>query len=228
MITQVQARWLNLSDLSDKQKCDILDEWVDPNGLFSTAVAAVQNVVRKRRKRSPAALPPKKDSGCSCPSPGLYPSCDSAGQQYSLWDSQMLGPSTCSTKSAQATSQRALAKEILCLSDSPGGPPAQGSKEEKAGLATRIPQLHSWAWSRVWPSCGVLGLSWHLQFTAPQRGRDIVYLAEAIHMLSLYVSQVSQIIDKNVPNAARHVAEGTNFQFSIVEKRCRNKTLCHH
>lgn len=26
MITQVQAQWLNLSDLSDKQKRDILDE----------------------------------------------------------------------------------------------------------------------------------------------------------------------------------------------------------
>lgn len=134
-------------------------------GYLAPLLRQCKNVVRERRKRSPAALPPKKDSGCSCPSPGLYPSCDSAGQQYSLIDSQTPGPSTSSTKSAQATNQRALAKEILCLGDSPGGPPAQGGLQPKGARKKKralqltfhssIPEpdpecdFHAVCWARV-------------------------------------------------------------------------------
>lgn len=48
IITQERARWLNLSDLSNKQKHDILDDGVDPNGLFGTAVATMQKWCKEK------------------------------------------------------------------------------------------------------------------------------------------------------------------------------------
>eukprot|EP00064_Thunnus_orientalis_P025558 superscaffoldBa00013221_g25947 len=50
MIIMEQARWLNFSDLSDKQKRDILDESMDPNGLFGTAIATMQKRCEEKKK----------------------------------------------------------------------------------------------------------------------------------------------------------------------------------
>ncbi len=54
MITQERVRWLNHTGLSDKQKCDILDESVDWGGLFGPAVATMQKQCEEKKKEEEA------------------------------------------------------------------------------------------------------------------------------------------------------------------------------
>lgn len=42
IVLQERARWLNLMDLSDREKKDILDMPIVPEGIFGTALASVQ------------------------------------------------------------------------------------------------------------------------------------------------------------------------------------------
>ncbi len=86
MITQERARWLSLSNLSDKQKHDILNEGVDPNRLFGTAVATMQKRCEEKKEGEALQLcfPRKTQATPPIPSPGLHSNCDSAGQQHSL------------------------------------------------------------------------------------------------------------------------------------------------
>lgn len=50
VIAQDRACWLNLFDLSDKQKHDIVDEGVEPYVLFGTAVATIQKWCEEKKK----------------------------------------------------------------------------------------------------------------------------------------------------------------------------------
>lgn len=54
IVLQERARWLNLSGLSDREKRDILDESIDPAGLFGTAVATMQRRCEEKKKEGEA------------------------------------------------------------------------------------------------------------------------------------------------------------------------------
>lgn len=67
-VLQECARWLNLAGLTDREKDDILNMWIAPKGIFSSALASMQQRCEVKKTRrfgcvSCGRLPPPMAQG---------------------------------------------------------------------------------------------------------------------------------------------------------------------
>lgn len=52
MVLHQRVKWLNLSDLSNREKDDILDMLIVPEGIFGSALVSIQQRCETRKKRT--------------------------------------------------------------------------------------------------------------------------------------------------------------------------------
>ncbi|KAK5921037.1 hypothetical protein CgunFtcFv8_024776 [Champsocephalus gunnari] len=54
MVVQERARWLNLTNLPDREKEDVLDMPIVPEGIFGSALASMQRKCESKKKEDEA------------------------------------------------------------------------------------------------------------------------------------------------------------------------------
>ncbi|KAK5906308.1 hypothetical protein CgunFtcFv8_002189 [Champsocephalus gunnari] len=76
MVVQERARWLNLTNLPDREKEDVLDMPIVPEGIYGSALASMQRRCETKKKRTRPSTSASLEGSCCClrsssPSPKL-------------------------------------------------------------------------------------------------------------------------------------------------------------
>uniref|UniRef100_A0A1A8IW28 Uncharacterized protein n=1 Tax=Nothobranchius kuhntae TaxID=321403 RepID=A0A1A8IW28_NOTKU len=149
MVLQERARWLNLTNLSDREKEDILDMPIVPEGIFGSALASMQQRCEAKKKEDEAlhlCLPPLTGAAGSA-----EPSSGSCLSPASVPDPKAPEASSCPTSSFGLSASTSLASEVQQPSRSAAGTThtirrsAGEEKEEEGSLTEFFPSRRcSW------------------------------------------------------------------------------------
>ncbi|XP_029973330.1 uncharacterized protein LOC115407110 [Salarias fasciatus] len=129
MVLQERARWLNLSNLSDREKEDMLDMPITPDGIFGSALASMQQrcEAKKREDEALQLCLPRKAERPPAPAPR-----QSAAQATTGGEVRLAQKGHCSDSSSAVT-ERAVCRSA-------------GQEEEEADLMVSflrpVPGLH--------------------------------------------------------------------------------------
>uniref|UniRef100_A0A1A8PZ04 ribonuclease H n=1 Tax=Nothobranchius rachovii TaxID=451742 RepID=A0A1A8PZ04_9TELE len=119
MVLQERARWLNLTNLSDREKEDILDMPIVPEGIFGSALASMQQRCEAKKKKDETlqlCLPPFNGSAGSA-----EPSSGSCQSPASVPDPKAPEASGSPTSSFGLSASTSLASEVRQPSHSAAG-----------------------------------------------------------------------------------------------------------